>query len=238
MPHVDPELMALLALGEQLESAADRAHLDGCPECAAELEHLARTAAIARTTIDEGALPVPSRRVWHRISDDLSLHEDLAPGAPVAAIGSPRPSERARWARPLVAAAAAVALLGGGVGVGAWLSSQTDEGIPLASATLDPFPEWSGASGSAVVEEFGNGERSVRVDLSADARPGDYREVWLISSDVTELVSLGIVNGDTTTLAIPDGVDLGRYDLVDISSEPYDGNPAHSGDSIVRGQLG
>jgi len=27
------------------------------------------------------------------------------------------------------------------------------------------------------------------------------------------------------------------YPLVDISIEPYDGNPTHSGDSIVRGQL-
>jgi len=235
MSHVDPELLALLALGEQLESAADRAHVDGCAECAAELEHLSRTAAIARTTLDEGELLVPSRRVWHRISDELSLEAEVAPPAAVQAI---RPRQTRRWVRPFVAAAAVVALVGGGIGLGAWLGSRPDSGITLASATLDPFPEWSGASGSAVVAEDTTGERTVQVDLSAPAREGDYREVWLISSDVTELVSLGVVNGDRATLAIPEGVDLARYDLVDISSEPYDGDPAHSGDSIVRGQLG
>lgn len=39
------------------------------------------------------------------------------------------------------------------------------------------------------------------------------------------------------TSTIPDGINIARYDLVDISAEPFDGNPAHSGDSIVRGQL-
>ena len=34
-----------------------------------------------------------------------------------------------------------------------------------------------------------------------------------------------------------DGVDLDEYSIVDISVEPIDGDPAHSGDSIVRGQL-
>jgi hypothetical protein len=36
---------------------------------------------------------------------------------------------------------------------------------------------------------------------------------------------------------VPAGIDTGEYDLVDISEEPYDGDPTHSGDSIVRGQL-
>jgi hypothetical protein len=36
---------------------------------------------------------------------------------------------------------------------------------------------------------------------------------------------------------VPADVDLRDYVLVDVSQEPLDGNPAHSGDSIVRGQL-
>jgi hypothetical protein len=36
---------------------------------------------------------------------------------------------------------------------------------------------------------------------------------------------------------IPESVDLARYSVVDISAEPVDGDPTHSGDSIVRGAL-
>ncbi len=50
-------------------------------------------------------------------------------------------------------------------------------------------------------------------------------------------MSLGVVDGASGTFTVPDGLDLSRYDLVDVSAEPYDGNPAHSGDSIIRGKL-
>jgi len=36
---------------------------------------------------------------------------------------------------------------------------------------------------------------------------------------------------------LPDDLDLAAYPVVDISEEPFDGNPGHSGDSIVRGVL-
>lgn len=233
MSHVDPELLALLALGEEVASAADREHLAACPDCAADLQNLARTAAIARTTIDEGALIAPSRRVWHRISDELSLGEQALPIAPVDPIRS-RPKRA--WVRPLVAAAAAVAVVTAGVVV--WASIQDTPATVLARASLDAFPGWSGSSGSAVVETSASGERTVQVELAAPVRDDDYREVWLITSDTTELISLGIVTGDQASFSIPADLDLSRYDLVDISSEPYDGDPTHSGDSIVRGQLG
>ena len=34
-----------------------------------------------------------------------------------------------------------------------------------------------------------------------------------------------------------DSVDLARFSVVDVSAEPLDGDPTHSGDSIVRGAL-
>ena len=90
-------------------------------------------------------------------------------------------------------------------------------------------------SGSARVEEDASGARDVVVDLSA---PGDgLREVWLIDPETSGLVSLGLLSGASGTFSIPSNIDLGRYSVVDVSEEPDDGNPAHSGDSIVRGQL-
>ena len=107
----------------------------------------------------------------------------------------------------------------------------------LASASLAAFPDWPDASGTAVVEEAADGSRVVRVELDVPESHDGYTEVWLISSDATRLISLGTVEGSSGTFSIPAGVDLSIYDLVDVSAEPIDGDPTHSGDSIVRGQL-
>ena len=61
---------------------------------------------------------------------------------------------------------------------------------------------------------------------------------WYITADASALVSLGILEGSEGVFDVPDDVDLADYVLVDISQEPEDGDPAHSGDSIVRGELG
>ena len=113
----------------------------------------------------------------------------------------------------------------------------------LAEAELDPLPEWAGSTGDARVEEAKGGGRDLVVTTSGGARAGGYREVWLISRDLisrdlTALVSLGVLEGNTGTFAIPAGVDLADYPIVDVSQEPLDGNPAHSGDSILRGTVG
>ena len=66
--------------------------------------------------------------------------------------------------------------------------------------------------------------------------PSDVREVWLIRSDASGLAGLGLY-GSSGRFAVPEGIDLDEFTLVDVSAEPVDGNPAHSGDSIVRGEL-
>ena len=55
--------------------------------------------------------------------------------------------------------------------------------------------------------------------------------------DGQALISLGVLDDSSGTFRVPDSVDLDEYRLVDISFEPVDGDPAHSGDSIVRGEL-
>ena len=47
----------------------------------------------------------------------------------------------------------------------------------------------------------------------------------------------GLLEGSEGTFPLPAGVDLSEYSVVDVSREPSDGDPAHSGDSIVRGAL-
>jgi hypothetical protein len=150
-----------------------------------------------------------------------------------AAVRRARPRRRAGLAWALAAALVVVA----GVGVGTWAIAQRNAYTEVAQAELDPFPDHTDAVGSAVVEEQRNGELVVRVSLDSSASPDTYREVWLIKSDASGLISLGVLEGTEGTFAVPDGVDIRDYVLVDVSQEPIDGNPLHSGDSIVRGEL-
>ena len=224
MRHVDPDVLALLALGEGVADDADRAHLDECVGCAEDLANLTRAARVGRSTLDAELL-TPSVRVWERIAAEVQQ-------TPVATLPERR---RRRWA-PLAIAAAVVGILAVG-GLATWQVLRPAASVVLASATLEAFPAWPDATGTAVVEEAPDGSRVVRVDLSVPESRGGYTEVWLISSDATRLISLGTVEGTSGTFPLPSGVDISVYDLVDVSAEPLDGNPAHSGDSIVRGQL-
>ena len=63
-----------------------------------------------------------------------------------------------------------------------------------------------------------------------------FTEVWLINPDVTELISLGPIRTDGV-YDLPPGLDPTAFPIMDVSSEQFDGNPQHSGDSVLRGQF-
>jgi len=264
MRHVDPEVIALLALGEQVGLPEEDAHLSECDRCRGEVIALSHAAVVGRSTIESGQLLVAPSRVWDRISDELSLNSvgetpstDSSAGANVAWSDDGVESEtssrhetgvtegaavhsldtrRRRWVG-VVAAAAALALVTT-AGSAIWSSYiPAEQPTVLASATLEAFPNWADSTGEARLEQLPDGTRVIDVNLTAPATESGYREVWLITTDATALVSLGVVDGTAGQFAIPDGLDVERYALVDISQEPFDGDPAHSGDSIVRGQL-
>jgi len=123
------------------------------------------------------------------------------------------------------------------IGIGFWATTVDLRPTEIAAATLSAFPDHPGAAGTADVEQTRNGELRVRVTLDSPPPADAYREVWLIRNDAAALISLGILDSSSGTFPIPEGVDLTEYSLVDISVEPIDGDPQHSGDSIVRGEL-
>ncbi len=233
MRHINPEILALLALGENAGDSRDHDHLASCESCRDELVNLAHAAEVGRATLSAGELLEPHPRVWSAITDEIARldTDNERPLAPVTAL-----RQRPRWVFPVAAAAAGVIVLGLGVG-GVLSTLQPTPTTVLASATLDAFPDWEGASGEAVVQETADGTRVIDVSLAVASADEGYREVWLINSETLQLVSLGIVEGESGTFTIPAGLDLTIYDLVDISKESLDGDPTHSGNSIVRGQL-
>ncbi|MEV7133972.1 anti-sigma factor [Arthrobacter sp. NPDC093128] len=109
------------------------------------------------------------------------------------------------------------------------------QAVVIAQAPLQPLESYT-ANGKALVEKLPDGSRQLVVQLS-DGQVSGFREVWVISPDLSKLVSLGVLDGEPGVFAIPEGLDLAEYPIVDVSNEPFDGNPGHSSDSIARGEL-
>ena len=240
MPHIDPERLALFALGEPVATPAESEHLSDCATCVDDLAALRHVAVAGRASMDVGELETPPEAVWARISEELSLGRtttatDVAAPASAPAAAAPEAPPR-RLAMRIWALAASFVLVAG-LGLGVWAVNQRVAQTEVAEATLSAFPDHPTAEGTAIVEEQADGSLAVRVALNADAAPDTFREVWLITADASALVSLGVLEETEQTFPIPAGIDVRDYVLVDVSQEPEDGDEAHSGDSIVRGEL-
>ena len=105
----------------------------------------------------------------------------------------------------------------------------------LARTQLAPLPRQN-TSGAAELRTSGR-VRHLDVDLS-DVDTGDgFVQVWLFDPETLGMVSVGVLDGDSGSFVIPPGLDLKTYRGVDISLEPYDGNPEHAAGSLARGVL-
>ncbi len=119
------------------------------------------------------------------------------------------------------------------------LDSSSEPPVTVAaSVDLEPLPDWD-ASGTAELTLRDSGEQVLVVTLAADqaAVADGYQEVWLIDSNVEGMVSLGILDGSSGEFVVPAGIDVADFPIVDVSLEPTDGVPTHSGNSIARGQI-
>jgi anti-sigma-K factor RskA len=150
------------------------------------------------------------------------------------------PRRRGRLAGPLVlrpafaVAAAIVLVLLGGAG-GALLARGGDDTSPpgrdVALAPIGDGPR--GAHADARLER-------AAMHLTVSGLPrvagGGFYEVWMLR-DPTHLVALGSfrVGADgRARIDLPVTASPRRFPVLDISREPADGDPAHSGHSVLR----
>ncbi|HZY23640.1 MAG TPA: anti-sigma factor [Beijerinckiaceae bacterium] len=95
-------------------------------------------------------------------------------------------------------------------------------------ARLSALGTASGATGTAALTAGGQ-----RLTLNASGlAPGAY-QVWLYNS-VIDAVSLTKVQGTKLSLDLKLPANASHYRYVDVSLEPADGNPNHSGESVLR----
>lgn len=246
--HVNPDTLALLALGEDVAGAEERAHLEGCPECRATLAAMSGAAAVGRTTLGLERLAEPPARVWSGISAELGLPADVVP-ASVALLAPPGEGSgptagapqvvppRRRRRRLVLALAAAVVLLAAGIGGIVATVQQADAPRIVARAELAHLPGWDGSSGQAKIEQYSDGRRVAVVTTNLKPSATEGHEVWLMDAATGKRVGLGFLKGESGAFVLPAHVDLSTYSNIDVSAEPRDGNPAPSGASIIRGPL-
>ena len=161
-----------------------------------------------------------------------------APAAEQHAPSGLRRRRRRRFAaplalRPAVAAVAALALVALGA-AGALIvggDGGTAAGREVALAAVGDGPR--GAHADARL-------RSTAMQLTVSGLPrvgrGGFYEVWMMR-DATHLVALGSfrVGADgRARVDLPVTADPRRFPVLDISREPGDGDPAHSGHSVLR----
>jgi len=248
--HYDDDTLALLALGETDAAADGGAHLRECGACQAEVASLSHVVSVGRASSAADVPAAPSSDVWTRVQAEIRL-DASAPGtsgvaaagatagpsggADVVSLDSRRPRRR-NWVL-----AVAASFLGLAVGVGITLAAtQTDTpaSVTIAQAQIVPVSAPT-AHGKAVIKRVANGQRTMTINVKdlPVAKNGFY-EVWLMNAKPVRFIAVGSLDGKHNgVFQLPPGLDLSAYPYIDVSLQPFNGNPLHSGDSVVRGNL-
>lgn len=243
MSHVDLDRLAELVLAPDDSPADVRRHVESCSECAVTLAALSD---VRRMVGEEPLVPV-SGRVREQVLTQVrsrataAEHDVVRPLARPSAGAEPR--RRAGipvWAAGLAAGIALVA----GLGIG---RVTLDEPAEPEAQVPDPVAVVAAADLTALDSDADRGVASaVRADdtltlrVSARELGSDegFHEVWLINVDGTRMVALGVLaDGRMGEFQVPRGLLDDGYRIVDISVEPEDGDPTHSGVSLARGEL-
>ncbi len=173
----------------------------------------------------------PPPQVWNNILAELEV--EVASQEATA-----RRKSRGWHSSARILSIAAVTLLMVGVAV-ALVSSRTgDSSITEVAAAMMTdeglqVPTTATADARFVCEDD---ECFVELDMTAlpDTGP-DELELWVINGDVTDMYSLGTITQPIDRFPIPHGVTADEFPIIDISVEPLDGDPTHSGQSMLRG---
>lgn len=251
MLHVDRELLTLLALGESADDQTS-AHLGRCASCRAELDSLRTVVGLGREAPQDAETTPPPERVWEAIVAEIhaGTPDTTAPADATVPTDRARPRDETRtgrsgWARRrrglvLAAGSAAAGLVVGAVAA-LGISARTQQPPApqlVASTAIRPVGDASPRAGGSAELVRHDDRLSLRIDAHDLPPVKGYYEVWAFVPGTTTMQPMGTLEpGHVTTLAVPSGMDVGRFSGIDISAEPYDGDPAHSGRSVLRGRL-
>jgi hypothetical protein len=206
--------------------------MDLTPDEQASFDELAARARQLEPADRELEAPPPD--VWEGIQAALADVDAVAGAeAPEASADVVELAARSPRTYVWLVGVAAVLLL---LVLGGWLLTAEADDDVIGRTDLQALDETGAVVGDARLIDD-DGELRLQIDTEP-IEPGEdgYLEVWVIDPDITELVSLGPVRPDGS-YDLPPGIDPEQFPIVDISREPLNGDPTHSGDSVVQGQL-
>lgn len=185
-------------------------------------------------------LEEPPPGLWDRIATGTGMSpeavsKETADDSETAAPATVLPLRGGKPPWWLGAAAAALVLVALAVAVvGIATVATGDDPEQVAVAELELLLEAEATGAATLVQR--DDALVLELDVAGLDDIDGYYEVWLLTPAVDGLVSLGPLRSDGR-YELPSGLDHNEYAVVDISIEPHDGDPAHSGNSILRGEL-
>jgi anti-sigma-K factor RskA len=227
----------LLGELDAAEAAAFERRLDADPDLREEVERL-------RPVV--GRLEELPAEVWEAPQPPPLAVPEGAAEAPREPRGSPSPARRRLrlptvTLRPAPAAALAALLLAVGVASGLLIGGNGGSRGTGAGATdvvlrrIGDGPR--GAHGDVFV---GRSKQRAKVDVEGLIPSGSHAfyELWLLDDDgrMIALGSFRIGADGRAEVELPIPVAPSRYRYFDVSMQEDDGNPAHSGISVLRGR--
>jgi len=143
------------------------------------------------------------------------------------------------WPQAVVGGMAAVVLFAAGAVFGTSLGGNGAQPVATEQLALSAFgPEApSGAEGEVSLVSSGSDRLRLSVSGLRETGPREFYELWLLGAK-GELVSLGSFRVDPeggSEIEVPVPVDPDRYRFYDVSIQPENGSPQHSGRSVLRG---
>lgn len=245
---------ALNALSAE-ERAAHEALLAESQEARNEATELADTAVILGLSV-EPVTPPPALRA-SILAQIQTMPQDAAPASPAPAAipeqpaATPRPAERraqARWfQRPAItvaSAAAAVALIAGGISVVTDLTAPDPLAPPSAAPQADAMEQLTLASDKQqATVEVGDatatllwsnslGLSALAMDGASEAPSGHVYQLWYIGDGEVRDAGVMTASVDDGSWQLLDGK-MHAGDAVGVTVEPMGGSVTPSGDPIV-----
>ena len=192
-------------------------HLEECPRCLEELEHIRQTHTLLRELAASEPPPALKAQVMAHARGETTARAAL------------------RWKLWAPAAAALLVATIFGIGLLRGITSDSSAGVPLSATTLAP-----GASGELRGEKVGE---NFRVELEVRGLPklrkDEYYEMWY-AKESGGRISCGTFRaqpGATTTVNLTAPVNAVSYPKIELTREPDDGNPGASGREVLVGDL-
>jgi hypothetical protein len=207
-----------------------------------------RLMAVLDSIEPDDRLEAPPAHLWDAIASeaglsatggDTSSGRGGAGGQPTGEAGVAPVVPMRRPTRPpwwLGAAAAVLVVLVVAVGALAIATGSDSPEEEVAAADLDVLLDVEAQGGARLVRAADTDGLVLVLDVAGLDPVDGYYEVWLLTPEVDGLISLGPLRSDGR-YEIPDGLDPRVFSVVDVSIEPHDGDPNHSGNSILRGGL-